>query len=89
MLHMQPESATLWLVLGKTVRAMTDASNALPDEIDVLRALILTERAAHAAVIAERDKLTATSNSVADDAALLTKTTNNSGSYKPIESSPI
>src|SRR5262249_48258800 len=29
----------------------------LPNEIDALRALILVERAAHAAIIAERDKL--------------------------------
>ena len=36
---------------------MMDASNALPNEIDALRALILAERAAHAAIIAERDKL--------------------------------
>jgi hypothetical protein len=36
---------------------MTDASNALPNEIDALRALILAERAAHALIIAERDKL--------------------------------
>jgi transposase len=57
MLQMQAKSATLWLVLGKTARAMTDASNALPNEIDALRALILAERAAHALIIAERDKL--------------------------------
>lgn len=62
------ESATVWLVLGKTAPAMTDASNrplsgrsgagadALPNDIDALRALILAERAAHAA---ERDKLSA------------------------------
>jgi hypothetical protein len=36
---------------------MMDASNALPNEIDALRALILAERAAHAVIIAERDKL--------------------------------
>ena len=34
-----------------------DASDTLPNDIDALRALILAERAAHAAVIAERDKL--------------------------------
>lgn len=50
------ESATVWLVLGKTAPAMTDASNALPNDIDALRALILAERSAHAA---ERDKLSA------------------------------
>jgi transposase len=57
MLHMEAESATLWLVLGKTARAMTDASDTLPNEIDALHALILAERAAHCAVIAERDEL--------------------------------
>ena len=57
MLHMQADSATVWLVLAKTARAMTDVSNTLPNEIDALRALILAERAAHAAVIAERDEL--------------------------------
>jgi transposase len=59
-----PESATLWLVLGKTVapkpaRTMTDASDTLPDDIDALRTLILAERAAHAAIVGERDKLAA------------------------------
>src|SRR3984957_2259233 len=57
MLHTQAESATLWLVLGKTARAMTDASIMLPNGIDALRTLILAERAAHAAVIVERDNL--------------------------------
>jgi hypothetical protein len=57
MLQMQTESATLWLVLGKPARAMMDASDALPNEIDALRALILAERVAHASMIAERDKL--------------------------------
>lgn len=57
-----PESATLWLVLGKTaapkpVPTMMDASDTLPDDIDALRALILAERAAHAALVSERDKL--------------------------------
>jgi hypothetical protein len=56
------ESATLWLVLGKTAapkpaRTMMDASDTLPDDLDALRALILAERAAHAAVVSERDKL--------------------------------
>jgi transposase len=58
------ESATLWLVLGKTAAPkpapiMTDASDALPDDIDALRALILAERAAHVAIVGERDKLAA------------------------------
>jgi transposase len=48
------ESATVWLVLGKTARAMTTATDTLPDNLDALRALILAERAAHAAVVAER-----------------------------------
>lgn len=56
MLHAPPESATLWLVLGKAGRAMTGLSDTLPDEMNALRALILAERAAHAA---ERDKLAA------------------------------
>lgn len=52
------ESATLWLVLGKMGRAVTDTSdNTLPNDIDALRALILAERAARAAVVAERDQL--------------------------------
>src|ERR1700722_13786170 len=57
MLHTQAESATLWLVPGKPARAMTDASIMLPNGIDALRTLILAERAAHAAIIADRDKL--------------------------------
>jgi transposase len=36
---------------------MTDASIMLPNGIDALRTLILAERAAHAAVIVERDNL--------------------------------
>ena len=56
MLHAPPESATLWLVLGKAGRAVTDLRDALPNEMNALRALILAERAAHAA---ERDKLAA------------------------------
>ena len=62
MMRGSPESATLWLVLGKTAapkpaQTMTDASDTLPDDIDALRALILAERAAHAAAVSERDKL--------------------------------
>jgi transposase len=56
MLHAPPESATLWLVLGKAGRAVADLSDTLPNEMNALRALILAERAAHAA---ERDKLAA------------------------------
>jgi transposase len=37
------------------LRAMTNAPSALPDDIDALRALILAERAAHAATIQDRD----------------------------------
>lgn len=51
-----PESATLWLVFGKANRATMATSDKLPDDIDALRALILAERAAHAA---EREKLAA------------------------------
>jgi transposase len=64
MLRGSPESATLWLFLGKTIapkpaQTMTHASDKLPDDIDALRALIRAERAAHAAVVAERDTLMA------------------------------
>lgn len=51
------ESATLWLVFGKTARIMTPAKNKLPNDIDAAHALILAERAAHAAIVAERDTL--------------------------------
>jgi transposase len=73
MLREPAESATTWLVFGKTARVptptMTIANDtllagrsgagpdALPDDIDALRALILAERAAHAAVVAERSTL--------------------------------
>jgi transposase len=56
MLHAASESATLWLVFGKTGRAVSNAIDTLPNDMDGLRALILAERAAHAA---ERDKLAA------------------------------
>ncbi len=56
MLRKPPESATIWLVFGKTGRAVTNAIDTLPNDLDGLRALILAERAAHAA---ERDKLAA------------------------------
>lgn len=64
MLRGLPESATLWLFLGKMAapkpaQTMTHASDKLPDDIDALRALILAERTAHAAVVAERDTLAA------------------------------
>src|SRR5262245_3219749 len=39
------------------VRAMTNVPSALPHDIDALHALILAERKAHAAVLAERDQL--------------------------------
>ncbi len=62
MLQKRPESATLWLVLSKssarqTRSPMAHSSDALPETIDALRALILAERAGHAAVVAERDAL--------------------------------
>jgi septal ring factor EnvC (AmiA/AmiB activator) len=57
------ESATVWLLLGKTVPTMTDAIDTLPNDIEALRALVVAERAAHVAErathVAERDKLTA------------------------------
>ncbi len=56
MLREPAESATLWLVFGKTGRAVTSSIDTLPNDMDGLRALILAERAAHAA---ERDKLAA------------------------------
>lgn len=56
MLREPAESATLWLVFGKANRATMATSDKLPDDINALRALILAERAAHAA---ERDKLAA------------------------------
>ena len=66
MLREPPESATLWLVFGNMNRATMNENETLPGDIDALRALILAERAAHAAVvternviIAERDKLAA------------------------------
>jgi transposase len=62
MMRGSPESATLWLFLGKATtprpaQAMTQPSDTLPDDIDALRALILAERAAHADIVAERDTL--------------------------------
>jgi transposase len=57
LLRASGESTTLWLVFGKTHQAMIDVSDTLPDEIDALRALLITERANRAAIIAERDKL--------------------------------
>jgi transposase len=64
MMRGSPESATLWLFLGKATtprpaQAMTQLSDTLPDDIDALRALILAERAAHADIVAERDTLAA------------------------------
>ena len=53
------ESATLWLVFGKTTRTPMDTDDRLPGDIDALRALIAAERAAHAAVAVERDQLAA------------------------------
>ena len=67
MLREPAESATTWLVFGKMARAMTTANDtllagrsgagpdALPDDIDALRALIVAERSAHAAVVLARD----------------------------------
>ena len=41
------------------VRAMTNVPSALPHDVDALHALILAERNAHAAVLAERDTIAA------------------------------
>jgi transposase len=64
MLRAAPESATLWLFLGKTAvpkpaQTMMDVSNTLPNTIDALRALIVAERAAYATIVAERNAITA------------------------------
>jgi transposase len=40
-----------------SVHTMTNAPTALPDDLDALKVLILAERAAHAAVVVERDLL--------------------------------
>jgi transposase len=70
MLREPAESATLWLVLGKRAEArlaepMTERNDTLPNDIDALRALILAERAAHAAVVAERDTIAAERDQIA------------------------
>ena len=62
MMRAAPESATLWLFLGKTAapkpaRTMMDVSETLPENINALRALILAERAAHATIVAERNAI--------------------------------
>jgi transposase len=70
MLRGSPESATLWLFLGKTntpepTQTMTHASDTLPDDMDALRALIRAERATHAAVVAERNAISAERDTLA------------------------
>ena len=61
MLREPAESVTTWLVFGKTARVqtttMTHANDTLSNDIGALRALIVAERAAHAAVVAERTTL--------------------------------
>src|SRR5712671_889346 len=54
MLHGGSESATTWLVFGETTRAMTDASDILPNDVDALRALLATALSDHTAAVAER-----------------------------------
>jgi transposase len=44
---------------------MTHASDTLPDDIDALRALIRAERAAHAAIVAERNAISAECDTLA------------------------
>ena len=59
MLRAPAESATTWLVFGKTTKlqkpAMTHTKDTMPDDINALRALIVAERAAHAAAVLARD----------------------------------
>ena len=69
MLRGSPESATLWLFLGKTAapktaapktaQTMTHTSETLPDDIDALRALIRAERAERATLVARNERLEA------------------------------
>jgi hypothetical protein len=70
MMRGSPESATLWLFLGKTAalkpaQTMTHASDTLPDDIDALKALIRAERAVHAAVVVERNAISAERDTLA------------------------
>jgi transposase len=53
----QSESATVWLVFGKTANAMTERNDSLPHDVGALQALIVAERAAHAAAVAERNTI--------------------------------
>ena len=59
MLRKSAESATTWLVFGKTAKlpkpAMMTANETLPDDINALRALIVAERTTHAAAVLARD----------------------------------
>jgi transposase len=59
LLQSAAKSATVWLMFGetKTTQIMTDASDALPDDIGALQALLDAARSRHAAVTAERDAL--------------------------------
>ena len=74
MLRAPAESATLWLVLGKKsmtrpAERMTQQGDNLPDDIDVLRALILAERAARAADAVERNAIAAERDQLAGGVA--------------------
>ena len=75
MLRAPAESATLWLVFGKTARlpkaAMTHVNDTLPNDIDALRAVIIAERAAHATAVADRATLSAERNTIAVERDLL------------------
>jgi hypothetical protein len=53
----EAKSATTWLVLGenKTTHIVTDATDASPDDIGALQALLDTVRSDHAALVIERD----------------------------------
>jgi transposase len=70
-LHEPAESATVWLVFGKTARAMTTANDTLPDDIAALRAMLLAERATHAAIAARAATLETTNATLQSVSALL------------------
>ena len=55
MLKSGRESATTWIVFGETARSMTDVSDALPDDVDAMRARLAAALAERDAVVNERD----------------------------------
>lgn len=76
MLREPAESATTWLVFGKTARVQTTpmmhANDTLPDDLDALRALIAAERAAHASAILARDTAIAERSAIVTERNTLT-----------------